>query len=71
MSEELLTPFQIRNLRSSDSLRTTEDTLVRVSAPGYDDTLSSNPNASLKYRDEEGDKITVGLAFVSTALKHG
>ena len=39
----------------------TQDSLVRVSAPGYDKTISSNSAARLKYQDEDdGAIITVG-----------
>lgn len=63
MSTDLLAPFQIRNLRSSiqSTSRDTQDNVVRVSGPGYEKTISTNPDASLRYRDEDGDKITVSL----------
>ena len=39
----------------------TQDSLVRISAPGYDKTISTNPTARLKYQDEEDPAIiTVG-----------
>ena len=39
----------------------TQDSLVRVSAPGYDKTISDNSAARLKYHDEDdGAIITVG-----------
>ena len=39
----------------------TQDSLVRVSAPGYDKTISDNSAARLKYQDEDdGAIITVG-----------
>ena len=56
----MLSPFQIRNLRPTQS-KATEDSLVRISAPGYDETISMNPAAKLRYQDDdEGDLITVG-----------
>lgn len=58
----MLPPFQIRNLRSPIQPNTsaTQDNLVRVSAPGYDQTISNHPSATLKYQDEERDTITIG-----------
>ena len=39
----------------------TQDSLVRISAPGYDKTISTNPTARLKYQDEDDSAIiTVG-----------
>ena len=39
----------------------TQDSLVRISAPGYDKTISANPTARLKYQDEDDSAIiTVG-----------
>ena len=39
----------------------TQDSLVRVSAPGYDKTISTNSAARLKYQDDDdGAIITVG-----------
>ena len=39
----------------------TQDSLVRISAPGYDKTISTNPTARLKYEDEDDSAIiTVG-----------
>ena len=57
----MLSPFQIRNLRPSQSKATTQDSLVRISAPGYDKTISSHPAAKLRYQDDDdGDTVTVG-----------
>ena len=57
----MLSPFQIRNLRPSQPRATAHDSLVRISAPGYDKAISSHPAAKLKYQDEDdGDTITVG-----------
>lgn len=57
----MLPPFHIRNLRPSSLPTATQDTLVRINAPCYDETISSHPAATLKYYDEEdGDIITVG-----------
>lgn len=56
----MLSPFHIRNLRPSQP-KMTQDSLVRVSAPGYDKTISDNSAARLKYHDEDdGAIITVG-----------
>ena len=54
----MLPPFHIRNLWSP--LKESQETLVRINAPYYDDTISHNPAAALKYYDEDdGDLITV------------
>ena len=56
----MLSPFHIRNLRPTQP-KMTQDSLVRVSAPGYDKTISNNSAARLKYQDEDdGAIITVG-----------
>ena len=56
----MLPPFHIRNLRSSSLPKAFQDTLVRINAPCYDETISSYPAATLKYYDEDdGDLITV------------
>ena len=56
----MLSPFHIRNLRPTQP-KMTQDSLVRVSAPGYDKTISTNSAARLKYQDEDdGGIITVG-----------
>ena len=56
----MLSPFHIRNLRPTQP-KLTQDSLVRVSAPGYDKTISTNSAARLKYQDEDdGGIITVG-----------
>ena len=53
----MLPPFHIRNLWPEAS----QDTLVQINAPYYDDTISACPAATLKYHDEDdGDLITVG-----------
>lgn len=57
----MLPPFHIRNLRPSSLLTASQDTLVRINAPCYDETISRHPAATLKYYDEDdGDLITVG-----------
>ena len=57
----MLSPFQIRNLRPSQPKATTQDSLVRISAPGYDKAISGHPAAKLTYQDEDDvDTITVG-----------
>ncbi|KAL2039539.1 hypothetical protein N7G274_007811 [Stereocaulon virgatum] len=57
----MLSPFQIRNLRPSQPSATAQDSLVRISAPGYDKAISSHPAGKLKYQDEDdGETITVG-----------
>ena len=54
----MLPPFYIRNLRLPSQQ---QDALVRISPVGYDNTISSQPAAMLKYPDEDdGDTITVG-----------
>lgn len=65
MAEKMLSPFKIRNLKSSNQSSGRQDGLVRISAPGYDGTMSNNPTAGLKYRDEEDDIITVNLSHQS------
>ena len=56
----MLSPFHIRNLRPTQP-KMTQDSLVRISAPGYDKTISTNPTARLKYQDEDDSAIiTVG-----------
>lgn len=63
----MLPPFHIRNLRPSSLLTASQDTLVRINAPCYDETISSHPAATLKYYDEEdGDLITVGSILPET-----
>ena len=69
MAEGLLSPFHIRNLRLSSPSADTQNSLVQVTAPDYDNTISSNPEASLKYRDEDGDQITVGLGIYIIELQ--
>ena len=57
----MLPPFHIRNLQPSSLPKASRDTLVRITAPCYDETISSHPAATLKYFDEDdGDVITVG-----------
>ncbi|KAK4693342.1 hypothetical protein P7C71_g4038, partial [Lecanoromycetidae sp. Uapishka_2] len=34
--------------------------ILRISASGYDQTISDHPSAALKYQDEERDTITIG-----------
>ena len=56
----MLPPFHIRNLRPTQP-KMTQDSLVRISAPGYDKTISTDPAARLKYEDEDDSAvITVG-----------
>ena len=70
----MLPPFRIRNLRRSNSAADTEThgmlstdlgapdhhAIVQVSAPEYDATVSTHPEATLKYMDEDdGEVITV------------
>lgn len=59
MSASMLPKFHIRNLRSSNQPAESQNTLVRISALAYDTTISDHPAATLRYRDEEGDKIIV------------
>ena len=47
-----LPPFHIGNIQSPQDV-------VRITAPEYDDTLSSNPQAALQYGDDDGDLVTV------------
>lgn len=70
----MLPPFRIRNLRRSISTADTDTHsrvstelgapdhhgIVQVSAPEYDATISTHPEAKLKYMDEDdGEVITV------------
>lgn len=70
----MLPPFRIRNLRRSNSTADTDTHsglstelrapnqhgVVQVSAPEYDATISTHPEATLKYMDEDdGEVITV------------
>lgn len=56
----MLPPFHIRNLWSLP--KDSQETLVRINAPYYDDTISHNPAATLRYLDEDdGDLITVAI----------
>ena len=72
----MLPPFRIRNLRESSRLADTNDHgghstelgaqdqhgIVQVSAPEYDATISTHPEATLKYMDEDdGEVITVRI----------
>ena len=68
MSEQMLSPFQIRNLEPSSQASTGQDNLVRISAPGYDSTISKNPDAKLRYKDEENDTIIVSAHDTPGAL---
>ncbi len=57
----MLPKFHIRNLRPSSLPTASQDTLVQINAPCYDETISDCPAATLKYHDEDdGDLITVG-----------
>ena len=57
----MLPPFHIRNLWPSNLPKASQDTLVRINAPCYDETILSHPAATLKYYDpDDGDLITVG-----------
>ena len=57
----MLSPFHIRNLQPSSLPKASQDTLVRINGPRYDETISVYPAATLKYHDEyDGDLITVG-----------
>ena len=54
----MLPPFHIRNLWSPP--KESQETLVQINAPYYDDTISHTPAAALRYYDEDdGDLITV------------
>ena len=57
--DKMLPPFHIKNLRSPLDI-------VRVSAPRYEETLSSDPSAALRYDDDDGDVITVFSCFDGT-----
>lgn len=58
----MLRPFRVENLHGPEGVeRDQEDKVVRLTAPTYDATISSNPRASLKYDDEEGDEVTVSI----------
>lgn len=61
----MLPAFQIRNLRRRSSLqRPSHDALICVDTTTYDRTISSLPQARLKYRDDDdGDVITVGSSL--------
>lgn len=59
MLPSMLPKFHVRNLRSSSQPSKSRDSLVLISAPTYDTTISDHPAAALKYRDEDGDDITV------------
>ena len=67
----MLPPFHIRNLQPSSvpkESQESQDTLVRIKAPCYDETISTHPAATLKYYDEDdGDLITVG-SFIPVGL---
>ena len=70
----MLPPFHIRNLQPSSVSKESQepqeyqDTLVRINAPCYDETISSHPAATLKYYDgDDGDLITVG-SFIAVGL---
>lgn len=57
----MLPPFHIRNLQPSGQPKAPQNTLVRINAPCYDETISTCPAATLKYHDEgDGDLITLG-----------
>ena len=56
----MLPPFHIGNLWPSSLPKSSQDTLVRIDAPSYDETILSHPAATLKYFDpDDGDLITV------------
>ena len=67
----MLSTFRIRDLRRpstpprpslSGAARPDYDALVRITAPEYDTTISINPDAKLKYVDEDdGEVVTVRL----------
>ena len=56
----MLPSFRITNLQSKASDYDDEKHVVQLTGPTYDFTVSSNPRATLKYNDEEGDLVTVG-----------
>ena len=54
----MLKPFRIRRLHD------TEAGVIQITAPQYDQTIKSTPEAALTYLDDEdGDNILVGSAF--------
>ena len=57
----MLPLFRIKNLHPQTGPLPDQDpdARVRITAPTYDATISVQPKASLRYNDEEGDKITV------------
>ncbi|CAD6576993.1 MAG: hypothetical protein ASARMPRED_008088 [Alectoria sarmentosa] len=63
----MLPHFHIRNLQTSSQPKVSQDTLVRINAPCYDETISSHPAATLKYHDEDdGDMITADTQLGSS-----
>ena len=62
----MLPPFHIRNLWPSSLPNPSQDTLVQINVPCYDETILSHPLATLKYYDpDDGDLITVGSSPVA------
>lgn len=58
-SSEPLPPFAIRELNGSE-----DDGVVQLTAPEYDSTLHSYPDAALTYLDEDdGETVTVGSSL--------
>lgn len=56
----MLPPFRVANLRGLPDYKSTlHGKVIRLSAPTYDATLSENPQASLKYDDDDGEVVTV------------
>ena len=53
----MLPSFIIRNLHSPLD---PSSSIVEITAPTYDATISTNPSATLRYQDEDHDTITVG-----------
>ena len=66
----MLPPFRIRNLHLASlpkGCRESQDNLIRINAPHYDDIIYTHPAATLKYYDEDdGDIITVGSLLPQT-----
>ena len=66
----MLPPFHIRNLRPLSLPQASQDTLVQINAPYYDETISDCPAATLKYHDEDdGDLITVSSLLPRACIR--
>ena len=61
MAEKMLPPFRISNLNdgSTNANAGGLEKIVRITAPRYDAAVSTTPEASLRYNDEDGDVVTV------------